>query len=226
MTLPRGREVAPSIRSTCRPTLDAVAHSSCQFSTRFRLNPCIFGLNTLPKSFLPPHTPKTRALATPEQVATAPVPSRGGARSGQPQLPRPVTTRRAPMASRRSGGGEPALDADADSTSVGYAVATRLYCAHTRGITHYACKVFFLDFWHFFVAFLYDFFCIHSTFDDGVWLAFAAMRLIVRCPRRIVAPFFVAGGGGVRQPRRGQAAPCAQGCTDTTQVTILQLLAQ
>ena len=77
---------------------------------------------------------------------------------------------------------------------------TRLYCAHTRGITHYACKVFFLDFWHFFVAFLYDFFCIHSTFADGVWLAFAAMRLIVRCPRRIVAPFFVAGGGGVRQP--------------------------
>ena len=146
----------------------------------------------------------------------------GGARSGQPQLPRPVTTRRAPMASRRSGGGEPALDADADSTSVGYAVATRLYCAHTRGITHYACKVFFLDFWHFFVAFLYDFFCIHSTFDDGVWLAFAAMRLIVRCPRRIVAPFFVAGGGGVRQPRRGQAAPCAQGCTYTTQIPILQ----
>ena len=103
--------------------------------------------------------------------------------------------------------------------------APRLYCAHTRGITHYACKVFFLDFWHFFVAFLYDFFCIHSTFADGVWLAFAAMRLIVRCPRRIVAPFFVAGGGGVRQPRRGQAAPCAQGCTDTTQVPILQRLA-
>ena len=27
-----------SRRSTCRPTLDAVAHSSCQLSTRFRLN--------------------------------------------------------------------------------------------------------------------------------------------------------------------------------------------
>ena len=38
LPLPRGREVAPSIRSTCRPTLDAVAHSSCQLSTRFRLN--------------------------------------------------------------------------------------------------------------------------------------------------------------------------------------------
>ena len=78
LPLPRGRKAAPSIRSTCRPTLDAVAHSSCQLSTRFRLNPCIFGLNTLPKSFLGTDTPKTRALATPEQVATAPVPSRGG----------------------------------------------------------------------------------------------------------------------------------------------------
>ena len=76
----------------CRPTLDAVAHSSCQLSTRFRLNPCIFGLNTLPKSFLGTDTPKTRALATPEQVATAPVPSRGGQGQVSPsyhaQLPR------------------------------------------------------------------------------------------------------------------------------------------
>lgn len=38
LPLPRGRKAAPSIRSTCRPTLDAVAHSSCQLSTRFRLN--------------------------------------------------------------------------------------------------------------------------------------------------------------------------------------------
>ena len=166
----------------CRPTLDAVAHSSCQLSTRFRLNPCILG-STLPKSFLGTDTPKTRALATPDACEGVPVPPWWG--------------------------------------------ITRLYCAHTRGSNALRLQsAFLLAFWHFFVAFLYDFFCIHSTFADGVWLAFAAMRLIVRCPRRIVAPFFVAGGGGVRQPRRGQAAPCAQGCTDTTQVPILQLLAQ
>ena len=133
----------------CRPTLDAVAHSSCQLSTRFRLNPCILG-STLPKSFLGTDTPNTRALATPEQVATAPVPSRGGARSGQPQLPRPVITRRAPMASRRSGGGEPALDAGCGRRQYLRGLCrcdAPLLCAHERESRITLAKCFFLAFW-------------------------------------------------------------------------------
>ena len=37
--------------------------------------------STLPKSFLPPHTPKTRALATPDACEGVPVPPWGGLRA-------------------------------------------------------------------------------------------------------------------------------------------------